>query len=232
MADKVEEATEEGKGLCTATLLGPGPLWVAIVVYQLEENGGSTNESDESSELGSLTGFDDDEKEYYIFTSFRPAKFNRQDFDLNDVDKHVSIEVDCDFGMGDREIPRLIQQDHSATFIQYRVWLRCQVALEFQPLQLIINSLKRTHKAPLATPYPHTGSSVKPLDRAMHLLHDLLNLPIQRTGHFSPPLSIVVRRPQAEVDIAIIELPGGQLMKLLEYATPSQHERETMRPLS
>lgn len=79
---------------------------------------------------------------------------------------------------------------------------------------------------------PHTGISDKSLDRAIHLLQDLLNLPIQRTGHLSPPLFTIVRHPQAEVDIAIIELPGGQLMKLLEYAMPPQHERETMRPLS
>jgi hypothetical protein len=108
MAKKVEEAIEEGKDLCTATLLGPGPLGVAIFVCQPEENGGSSNESDESSELGSLMDFDDEEEEEcYVFTSFQPAKYNRQCFDLNDLDKHVSIEVDCDFGMGDRKIPRL-----------------------------------------------------------------------------------------------------------------------------
>ncbi|SPJ71021.1 uncharacterized protein FTOL_00749 [Fusarium torulosum] len=108
MAKKVEEAIEEGKDLFAATLLGPGPLGVAIFVCQPEENSGSSNESDESSELGSLMSFDnEEEEECYVFTSFQPAKYSRQGFDLNDLDKHVSIEVDCDFGMGDGEISRL-----------------------------------------------------------------------------------------------------------------------------
>lgn len=50
----------------------------------------------------------------------------------------------------------------------------------------------------------------------MHLLHDLLNVPIQRTSHLSPPSSTIVKNLQTEVDIAIIELPGGHLMELLE----------------
>lgn len=49
-----------------------------MLVYQLEENGGSTSENDENSGLGSLMGFDDEEEEYHFFISSQPAKYNRQ----------------------------------------------------------------------------------------------------------------------------------------------------------
>lgn len=79
---------------------------------------------------------------------------------------------------------------------------------------------------------PHTGITVRSLSRAVHLFRDVLNLPVQRTGHLSPPVSSIVGHPQAEIDMAIIELPGGHLLELLEYTTPAQSRQEITKPLS
>ncbi|KAI1044291.1 hypothetical protein LB504_013046 [Fusarium proliferatum] len=99
MVDKVEEAIMQGKLLCTATLLGPGPPGVAVFVQPEDSD-------DESSGTGSEMSLDRDE-DCYVFTSFQRAQTDRGGFDLNDLDKHVSLEVDYDSGKGDAHVPRL-----------------------------------------------------------------------------------------------------------------------------
>lgn len=79
---------------------------------------------------------------------------------------------------------------------------------------------------------PHTGITVRSLSRAIHLFRNILNLPIQRTAHLCPPLSTVVGHPKAEIDIAIVELPGGHLIELLEYKSPPKAEQQELKPLS
>ncbi|KAF5687111.1 transcriptional regulatory moc3 [Fusarium circinatum] len=99
MVDKVEEAIVQGKLLCTATLLGSGPLGVAVFVQPDDSD-------DESSGTGSEMSLDRDE-DCYVFTSFQRAQTDRGGFDLNDLDKHVSLEVDYDPGKSNVRIPRL-----------------------------------------------------------------------------------------------------------------------------
>ncbi|RBR10324.1 hypothetical protein FVER53590_12429 [Fusarium verticillioides] len=99
MVDKVEEAIVQGKLLCTATLLGPGPLGVAVFVQR-----------DDSDDESSGTGFEmslDRDEDPYVFTSFQRAQTDRGGFDLNDLDKHVSLEVDYGPGNGVGLLPRL-----------------------------------------------------------------------------------------------------------------------------
>ncbi|KAF5230747.1 hypothetical protein FANTH_13739 [Fusarium anthophilum] len=99
MVDKVEDAIVQRKLLCTATLLGTGPLGVAVFVQPDESD-------DESSGTGSEMSLDRDE-DFYVFTSFQRAQTDRGGFDLNDLNKHVSLEVDYDPGKSDVRIPRL-----------------------------------------------------------------------------------------------------------------------------
>ncbi|KAF5530277.1 hypothetical protein FNAPI_13605 [Fusarium napiforme] len=99
MVNKVEEAIVQGRPLCTATLLGPGPLGVAVFVQPEDFD-------DESSGTGSEMSLDLDGN-YYVFTSFQRAQADRGGFDLNDLDKHVSLEVDYDAGNGDVLLPQL-----------------------------------------------------------------------------------------------------------------------------
>ncbi|KAF5627834.1 uncharacterized protein FTJAE_9102 [Fusarium tjaetaba] len=99
MVDKVEEAILRGKLLCTATLLGPGPLGVAVFVQPEDSD-------DESSGTGSEMSLDRDQ-DRHVFTSFQRAQTDRGGFDLNDLDKHVSLEVDYDAGNSDILLPQL-----------------------------------------------------------------------------------------------------------------------------
>ncbi|SCO43007.1 uncharacterized protein FFMR_07167 [Fusarium fujikuroi] len=99
MVDAVEEAIDQGKLLCTATLLGSGPLGVAVFVQPEESD-------NEDSGSGSEMSLDRDQ-DCYVFTSFQRAQTDRGGFDLNDLNKHVSLEVDYDHGKGLAQVPRL-----------------------------------------------------------------------------------------------------------------------------
>jgi hypothetical protein len=99
MVDKVEEAIVQGKLLCTAPLLGPGPLGVGVFVQPEDSDDGS-------SETGSEMSLDCDQ-DRYVFTSFQRAQTDHGGFDLNDLDKHVSLLVDHDPEKGDVQIPWL-----------------------------------------------------------------------------------------------------------------------------
>ncbi|TQB74289.1 hypothetical protein MPDQ_005012 [Monascus purpureus] len=77
---------------------------------------------------------------------------------------------------------------------------------------------------------PHTGITVRSLPRAINLFRDILNLPVQESNHFCPPISTIVGHPKAEVEIAFVELPGGHLVKLLEYSSPPANERQVLKP--
>ncbi|EWG48795.1 hypothetical protein FVEG_16330 [Fusarium verticillioides 7600] len=70
---------------------------------------------------------------------------------------------------------------------------------------------------------PHTGITVRSLSRAIHLFQNILNLRILRTTHLCPPVSAVVGHPEAEIDIALVELPGGHLIELLDWDLGSWH---------
>ncbi|SCO91421.1 uncharacterized protein FRV6_15549 [Fusarium oxysporum] len=125
MAGKVEEAIMMGNLLHTAKLLGsgPGPLGVAVFVGQAEDTD-TDCDSDGSSEMDSemSTDSDDHDQGSYVFTSFDSAHCDRGGFDLNDLDKHVSLEVDCDSGISGRRIPRLYTKRwiHGLCFYQGR----------------------------------------------------------------------------------------------------------------
>lgn len=79
---------------------------------------------------------------------------------------------------------------------------------------------------------PHTGITVRSLERSTHLFHNILNLPVQRTARLSPPISTITGHSQVEIDIAIIELPGGHCVELLEYSLPVEEKQVEMKPMS
>ena len=95
-----------GNLLHTAKLLGSGPLGVAVFVGQGEDTD-TDGDSDGSSEMDSemSTDSDDHDQGSYVFTSFDSAQFDRGGFDLNDLDKRVSLEVDGRIGGSIRQFP-------------------------------------------------------------------------------------------------------------------------------
>ncbi|KAF5723465.1 hypothetical protein FMUND_1789 [Fusarium mundagurra] len=107
MADKVENAIEQGKLLHIAELVGSDDPGVAIFVARVEDTGADTN-SDGSSEMDSEMSLDSDDhdKHFGVFTSFDSAQVGPR-VDFNDLDKHVSLEVKYDPKKGDIQIPRL-----------------------------------------------------------------------------------------------------------------------------
>lgn len=127
MVDKIEEAIDQEKWLCTATLLGPGPLGVAIFVIQPGDDDNDSDEIGVSSEICSEMSLDHNQnisvihlgakgsdaepllldEGCYAFTSFQPEQWDQQSFDYNDLNKQVSLEVDCCFGTSYRRIPQL-----------------------------------------------------------------------------------------------------------------------------
>ncbi|RKK70077.1 hypothetical protein BFJ69_g12190 [Fusarium oxysporum] len=123
MAGKVEEAIMMGNLLHIAKLLGSGPLGVAVFVGQAEDTD-TDCDSDGSSEMDSemSTDSDDHDQGSYMFTSFDSAQFDRGGFGMNDLVKHVSLEVDCDSGISGRRIPRLYTKRwiHGLCFYQGR----------------------------------------------------------------------------------------------------------------
>ncbi|KAK2689368.1 hypothetical protein QWA68_011451 [Fusarium oxysporum] len=108
MMDKAEEAIMQGKLLYTAELAGSDTLGVAVFVSQTEDTD-TDSDSDGSSEMGSEMSVDSDDHEagFDVLTSFDSAQCDCGGFDFNDLDKHVSLEVDYDSGMRDRCIIRL-----------------------------------------------------------------------------------------------------------------------------
>lgn len=77
---------------------------------------------------------------------------------------------------------------------------------------------------------PHTGITVPSLARSLALFHDTLGLPLVRTAELTPPLSGVTGHANATIHIAILALPGGHQIELLEYVEPA--DRRVYKPRS
>jgi hypothetical protein len=100
MARKIKEAIDQEKTLCTATapFRGPGPLSVAIFVIEPQDDDSVETDGDEQFLF---------EDESFVFTSVHRGQECQQSLESNDLDKQVSIEVDCYLGENDRQFPRL-----------------------------------------------------------------------------------------------------------------------------
>ncbi|KAH7231212.1 heterokaryon incompatibility protein-domain-containing protein, partial [Fusarium tricinctum] len=117
MASKVEEAIHQKKKLCTATATFPGPGPSAVAIF-IVEPGNYDEDSDETeTSYAERLSFDEDS---YVFTSIHRNRQGQQCFELNDINKHVSLEVDCCFGKNYWQFPRLYTRRwvHGLCFFQ------------------------------------------------------------------------------------------------------------------
>jgi hypothetical protein len=123
MADKVEEAIMQGKLLHTAELLDSDTLGVAVLISETEDTNTNYN-SDGSTKMSSEMSVDSDDHDegFDVFTSFDSAHCDRGGFDLNDLDKHVSLEVDYDSRMRDRCIPSVVYETLDS-WVMFLSWL-------------------------------------------------------------------------------------------------------------
>jgi len=79
----------------------------------------------------------------------------------------------------------------------------------------------------------HVGITVGDLDRAVRFWEELLGRPAHYRGVSDRPyLGECVGYPGVAIDIALIELPGGGRLELLEYQLPGRtpHDAETKHP--
>ncbi|KAF2097049.1 Glyoxalase/Bleomycin resistance protein/Dihydroxybiphenyl dioxygenase [Rhizodiscina lignyota] len=77
----------------------------------------------------------------------------------------------------------------------------------------------------------HTGLTVSSLSQSLKFWHDLLGFPILYQHTASGPLtSAVVGVPNAVINVAMLEVPGGHhRIELEEYTSPSAEARKTFR---
>ena len=77
----------------------------------------------------------------------------------------------------------------------------------------------------------HTGFTVSSLDSALAFWHGLLGLPIiaRRQLDLGPEPN-VVGVENAKMEIALISLPGGHNVELLEYTSPEDRTATSVRP--
>ncbi|KAF5983438.1 transcriptional regulatory protein moc3 [Fusarium bulbicola] len=105
MANVVEEAIEQGEQLYTAELVGSDTLGVAVFVARAENTDTDTDSNGSEMDSEMSVGSDDQGKDFHVFTSFDSAKFHDKKSELNDLDKHVSLEVDYDPERDDGQTP-------------------------------------------------------------------------------------------------------------------------------
>jgi catechol 2,3-dioxygenase-like lactoylglutathione lyase family enzyme len=79
----------------------------------------------------------------------------------------------------------------------------------------------------------HVGASVADLGAALAFWEPLLGVPARFRGRLSRPyLGESVGHPDVEIDAALIDLPGGGLLELLDYQVEDRRpvEEETRNP--
>ncbi|KAI2465202.1 heterokaryon incompatibility protein-domain-containing protein [Annulohypoxylon bovei var. microspora] len=113
MASMVATAIDQGKMLCIAYSSGKGLTGNAVFI--VEHMG--------DKELQNLT------QPIHIFTSFRPQRANVGDYDHNDIDKYVSIEVEPVAGHRNLKLPKLFTTGR---------WIYGLCFFKGCPLQLVV----------------------------------------------------------------------------------------------
>src|SRR4051794_15190743 len=76
----------------------------------------------------------------------------------------------------------------------------------------------------------HTGFTVSSLDASLKFWVDVLGFRLVTRNHYpvSEFLENVVGVPGAELTLAMVEVPGGHLIELLEYSAPG--DRQLLKP--
>jgi catechol 2,3-dioxygenase-like lactoylglutathione lyase family enzyme len=77
----------------------------------------------------------------------------------------------------------------------------------------------------------HTGITVSNLERSLAFWHDVLGFELSHTAHQTGELAQEITGVAgAEIKLAILRVPGGHKIELLEYLAPVDRKRADIRP--
>jgi catechol 2,3-dioxygenase-like lactoylglutathione lyase family enzyme len=77
----------------------------------------------------------------------------------------------------------------------------------------------------------HTGITVSDLDRSLAFWRDILGFEFSHTAHQTGELAEEITGiPDAEIKLAVLKVPGGHKIELLQYLAPSDRRLARLRP--
>jgi catechol 2,3-dioxygenase-like lactoylglutathione lyase family enzyme len=77
----------------------------------------------------------------------------------------------------------------------------------------------------------HTGITVSNLDRSLAFWRDVLGFELSHTAHQKGELAQEITGVEgAEIKLAVLRVPGGHKIELLEYLAPPDRNRTSLRP--
>ena len=77
----------------------------------------------------------------------------------------------------------------------------------------------------------HTGITVSNLERSMAFWRDVLGFELSHTAHQTGELAEEITGVAgAEINLAVLKMPGGHKIELLEYLAPLDRKQVALRP--
>jgi catechol 2,3-dioxygenase-like lactoylglutathione lyase family enzyme len=77
----------------------------------------------------------------------------------------------------------------------------------------------------------HTGITVSNLERSLAFWRDVLGFELSHTAHQKGELAQEITGVEgAEIKLAVLKMPGGHKIELLEYLAPADRKRADVRP--
>jgi len=77
----------------------------------------------------------------------------------------------------------------------------------------------------------HTGITVSNLERSLQFWQNVLGFELSHTAHQTGELAKEITGVEgAEIKLAVLKVPGGHKIELLEYLAPADRKRAELRP--
>ena len=77
----------------------------------------------------------------------------------------------------------------------------------------------------------HTGITVSNLERSLAFWRDMMGCELSHTAHQKGELAREITGVEgAEIKLAVLKVPGGHKIELLEYLDPADRKRANLRP--
>src|SRR4029077_12812944 len=99
-------------------------------------------------------------------------------------------------------------------------------------LSITITSMSKSNSFPLRIlAADHTGITVSNLERSLAFWRDVLGFELSHTAHQKGELAREITGVEgAEIKLAVLKVPGGHKIELLEYLAPTDRKHANLRP--